>query len=89
MCMARLAEAGIDVDANDTRIARLLRRRQAAANFWAMPMTARKLRSSCWRGARWGRCRTISTVESFRVMVERRHNAIGELVTVSEGGGAS
>ena len=40
--------------------------------------------SSCWRGGCWARCRAIFTVDSFRVMVEKRHNALGKLVTVSE-----
>ena len=41
-------------------------------------------RSSCWRGACSATCRNSSTSNSFRVTVERRHNALGELVTISE-----
>ncbi len=47
-------------------------------------MTAPKPVSNFWPAARSARCRIISTVESFRVMVERRHNALGELTTISE-----
>ena len=41
-------------------------------------------RLSCWRVALSATCREYFTVDSFRVMVEKRHNALGERVTVSE-----
>ena len=40
--------------------------------------------SSFWRGACSARVPHFFDVESFHVTVERRHNALGELVTVSE-----
>ena len=41
-------------------------------------------RSRCSPCAIWARCRKFFDVKSFRVMVERRYNAVGELVTMSE-----
>jgi 2-isopropylmalate synthase len=81
--LARLAELGIDVDAKDKRIARLLddvKQREflgyaydgAEASFELLARRA------------LGQVPVYFDVESFRVMVERRHNAVGELVTVSE-----
>jgi 2-isopropylmalate synthase len=81
--MARLAEAGIDVDARDPRIARMLedvKQREflgyaydgAEASFELLARRA------------LGQVPDYFDVESFRVIVERRHNALGELVTVSE-----
>ena len=49
-----------------------------------MPMTLPKRPLNSLRAGPWGRCRTISTSTVFRVLVERRHNALGKLVTVSE-----
>ena len=49
-----------------------------------MPMTAPMPPSSFWPGARSAACRNYFDVESYRVMVEQRHNALGELVTISE-----
>ena len=40
--------------------------------------------SSCWRGAFLDTCPNYFEVERFRVDVERRHNAQGELETFSE-----
>jgi 2-isopropylmalate synthase len=81
--MARLALLGIDVEASDKRVTRLLeevKRREflgyaydgAEASFELL--TRRAL----------GQVPDYFDVESFRVLVERRHNAKGELVTVSE-----
>ncbi|HEX7777284.1 MAG TPA: citramalate synthase [Parvibaculum sp.] len=81
--LATLEEAGIDVDPKDTRIQRLLdevKEREflgysydgAGASF---QLLARRL---------LGQVPEYFTVESFRVLVERRYNAVGELVTVSE-----
>ncbi|HEX7725496.1 MAG TPA: alpha-isopropylmalate synthase regulatory domain-containing protein, partial [Rhizomicrobium sp.] len=81
--MARLADAGIDVEANDPRIARLLedvKQREflgyaydgAEASFELLARRA------------LGDVPDYFDVESFRVMVERRHDARGDLVTVSE-----
>ena len=81
--LARLAEVGIDLDAKDARISRLLedvKQREflgyaydgAEASFELLARRA------------LGQVPDYFEVESFRVMVERRHNALGELVTVSE-----
>ena len=82
--LARLAEAGIDLDASDARVSRLLdtvKDREylgyaydgAEASFELLARRA------------MGQVPNYFDVESFRVMVERRHNAAGELITVSEG----
>lgn len=81
--LATLEEAGIKVDANDARIQRLLdevKEREflgysydgAGASF---ELLARRL---------LGQVPEFFVVESFRVLVERRYNALGEFVTVSE-----
>ena len=81
--LARLAEVGIDLDAKDARIARLLddiKQREflgyaydgAEASFELLARRA------------LGQVPPYFEVDSFRVLVERRHNARGELVTVSE-----
>jgi len=81
--MSRLSEAGIDVAANDPRIARLLedvKQREflgyaydgAEASFELLARRA------------LGQVRDYFDVESFRVMVERRHDAKGDFATVSE-----
>jgi len=81
--LARLAEAGIDIDAKDPRLAKLLenvKQREylgytydgAEASF---ELLARKA---------LGEVPDYFEVDSFRVIVERRHNALGNLVTVSE-----
>jgi 2-isopropylmalate synthase len=81
--MARLAELGIDVDAKDTRINRLLddvKQREflgyaydgAEASFELLARRA------------VGQVPDYFEVDGFRVTVERRHNAMGELATMSE-----
>lgn len=81
--LARLEEAGIEVDPKDTKIQRLLdevKEREflgysydgAEASF---ELLARRI---------LGQVPEFFNVESFRVMVERRYNAVGDLVTVSE-----
>tara|TARA_R110000824_G_scaffold366730_2_gene555534 strand:- start:37952 stop:39601 length:1650 start_codon:yes stop_codon:yes gene_type:complete len=81
--LVKLEEAGINVDPKDARIQRLLdevKDREflgysydgAGASF---ELLARRL---------LGQVPEFFTVESFRVLVERRYNAVGELVTVSE-----
>ena len=81
--MARLAESGIDIDAKDKRVERLLdevKQREflgyaydgADASFELLARRA------------LGQVPEYFHVESFRVIVERRHNALGELITVSE-----
>ena len=81
--LARLSDAGIDIDAHDGRLARLLedvKQREflgyaydgAEASFELLARRA------------LGQVPDYFDVESFRVIVERRHNALGEFVTVSE-----
>ncbi|MDO8423793.1 MAG: citramalate synthase [Parvibaculum sp.] len=81
--LIKLEEAGITIDPKDTRIQRLLddvKDREflgysydgAGASF---ELLARRL---------LGQVPEFFTVESFRVLVERRYNAAGDMVTVSE-----
>ena len=49
-----------------------------------MPTKARTPPSSCWRGGCWARCRTSSTVKSFRVEGGAPPQRLGKLITVSE-----
>ena len=81
--LVRLSEAGIDIDARDGRLARLLedvKQREflgyaydgAEASFELLARRA------------LGQVPEYFDVESFRVMVERRNNALGEWITVSE-----
>jgi len=81
--LARLAAAGIDLDAKDKRLSRLLedvKQREflgyaydgAEASFELLARRA------------LGQVPDYFDVESFRVMVERRHNSFGDLVTISE-----
>lgn len=81
--LATLEEAGIDVDPKDSRVHRLLeevKEREflgysydgAGASF---ELLARRL---------LGQVPEYFTVESFRVLVERRYNASGDFITVSE-----
>lgn len=81
--LARLADVGIDVDAKDPRIATLLEQVKhneylgyaydgAEASFELLARRA------------LGQVPAYFDVSSFRVLVERRHNARGELLTVSE-----
>ena len=81
--LARLTELGIDLDAKDARISRLLddlKQREflgyaydgAEASFELLARRA------------LGQVPNYFDVEGFRVIVERRHNALGDLVTVSE-----
>jgi 2-isopropylmalate synthase len=82
--LARLAELGIDLDAQDTRVSRLLddvKQREylgyaydgAEASFELLARRA------------LGQVPDYFMVENFKVIVDRRRNARGEFVTVSEG----
>jgi 2-isopropylmalate synthase len=81
--LARLSDLGIEVDPKDKRVARLLedvKQREylgyaydgADASFELLARRA------------LGQVPEYFRVESFRVMVERRYNAVGNLVTISE-----
>ncbi|MFM1815408.1 MAG: hypothetical protein RLZ98_2103, partial [Pseudomonadota bacterium] len=81
--LAELERIGVVVDAKDPRIARILdevKAREAVGYAYegadaSFELLARRL---------LGEVPHYFSVESFRVMVERRHNAVGQLVTVSE-----
>jgi 2-isopropylmalate synthase len=81
--LARLAEAGIDVPADDKRIARLLEDVKAR-EFLGYSYDGAEASFELLARRALGQVPTYFDVESFRVMVERRHNALGDLVTVSE-----
>jgi 2-isopropylmalate synthase len=78
-----LERLGVHVDRDDTRIAALLdevKVREAAGYAYegadaSFELLARRL---------LGEVPRFFKVDSFRVMVEKRHNALGKLVTVSE-----
>ncbi len=81
--LARLSQAGIDLDAKDARVSHLLediKQREflgyaydgAEASFELLARRA------------LGKLPGYFDVDSFRVLVEKRHNARGDLVTVSE-----
>jgi 2-isopropylmalate synthase len=81
--LAELDRMGITVDKDDPRIGRLLdevKERESIGYAYeaadaSFELLARRM---------LGTVPTYFDVESFRVMVERRHNALGNLVTVSE-----
>jgi 2-isopropylmalate synthase len=81
--LAELDRIGIAVPKNDPRVARLLdevKEREADGYAYeaadaSFELLARRI---------LGNVPQFFDVESFRVMVERRHNAMGDLVTVSE-----
>jgi 2-isopropylmalate synthase len=81
--VAELERVGITIDRQDARISTLLDQvKEREANGYAyegadasFELLARRL---------MGEVPNYFTVDSFRVMVEKRHNAIGELMTVSE-----
>ncbi len=81
--LAELARVGVEADRSDPRVDVLLalvkeREAQGYAYEGADASFALLARRAL------GRVPDYFSVESFRVMVERRHNAVGELVTVSE-----
>src|SRR5262245_13338331 len=81
--LAAIERLGIPVGADDSRVVRLLdevKNREAAGYSYeaaeaSFELLARRMLDSVPR---------YFSVDSFRVMVERRHNARGKLVTVSE-----
>jgi len=81
--IAELERLGIAIPKNDERIGRLLeevKEREAAGYAYegaeaSFELLARRM---------LGEVPKYFTVDSFRVMVEKRHNAIGRLITVSE-----
>jgi 2-isopropylmalate synthase len=81
--MARLAEIGINVSADDKRIARLLEEVKSR-EFLGYAYDGAEASFELLARRALGQVPIYFDVESFRVMVERRHNALGDLVTISE-----
>ena len=81
--LARLAEAGIEVDPKDPRINRLLDEvKQKEFEGYAYDGAEASFELMARRAL--GEVSDYFDVNGFRVMVEHRHNAKGELITVSE-----
>ena len=81
--LAELDRIGIAVPKNDPRVARLLDEvKEREANGYAYEAADASFELLARRIL--GNVPQFFDVESFRVMVERRHNAMGDLVTVSE-----
>lgn len=81
--LAELDRLGIQVDRDDPGVGRLLdevKRREA--DGWAYEAADASFDLLARRTL--GKVPEFFRVESFRVLVERRYNAVGELVTVSE-----
>jgi 2-isopropylmalate synthase len=81
--MARLAALGIEVQSSDKRIARLLEDVKSR-EFLGYAYDGAEASFELLARRALGQVPSYFTVESFRVMVERRHNALGNLVTISE-----
>ena len=81
--LARLAEVGIDLDAKDARITRLLEDLKQR-EFLGYAYDGAEASFELLARRALGQVPDYFEIDSFRVLVERRHNARGELVTVSE-----
>jgi len=80
---ARLALLGIEVAPTDKRITRLLEDVKSR-EFLGYAYDGAEASFELLARRALGQVPEYFKVQSFRVMVERRHNAVGELVTVSE-----
>lgn len=81
--LAELARHGIKADKDDPRITRLLETvKEREAQGYAYEAADASFALLAQRIL--GEVSDYFNVESFRVLVERRHNALGELVTISE-----
>jgi 2-isopropylmalate synthase len=81
--VGRLVALGIDADSKDPRVARLLDQiKEREFLGYAYDGAEASLELLARRAL--GKVPTYFTVDGFRVAVERRHNALGEEVTVSE-----
>jgi 2-isopropylmalate synthase len=81
--LAELARIGMEVDKDDPRLASLLDEvKTKEALGYAYEAAGASFELLARRA--FGQVPEFFDVESFRVMVERRHNAKGELVTVSD-----
>jgi 2-isopropylmalate synthase len=81
--LARLTELGIDIDSKDTRLARLLEDVKER-EFLGYAYDGAEASFELLARRALGQVPDYFDVESFRVIVERRHNALGDLTTVSE-----
>ncbi|HEX3484200.1 MAG TPA: citramalate synthase [Micropepsaceae bacterium] len=81
--MARLALLGIEVAPDDKRIGRLLEDVKSR-EFLGYAYDGAEASFELLARRALGQVPNYFQVESFRVMVERRHNALGEMVTISE-----
>ena len=81
--MARLALLAIEVAPTDKRITRLLEEVKSR-EFLGYAYDGAEASFELLARRALGQVPSYFNVQSFRVMVERRHNAVGELVTVSE-----
>jgi len=81
--LARLAAAGVDIEAHDERLARLLEEVKHR-EYLGYSYDGAEASFELFARRALGEVPDYFDVESFRVMVERRHNAVGDLVTVSE-----
>jgi 2-isopropylmalate synthase len=81
--LARLAEVGIRLEPKDVRIERLLAEvKQREFEGYAYDGAEASFELMARRAL--SQVPDYFDVEGFRVMVERRHNALGQLITVSE-----
>ena len=81
--LSRLTEFGLDIDSKDERLARLLEDvKQREFLGYAYDCAEASFELLARRAL--GQVPDYFEVESFRVIVERRHNALGDLTTVSE-----
>ena len=80
---ARLDLLGIEVASDDKRIGRLLEQVKSR-EFLGYAYDGAEASFELLARRALGQVPNYFNVESFRVIVERRHNAVGDLVTVSE-----
>ena len=81
--LSSLKDIGFNVDKDDSRIADLLnivKEREAAGYTYESAQASFELLAR----SIFGKSKDFFNVESFRTLVERRNNAKGELITVSE-----
>ena len=81
--LARLAEAGIVVDADQPRLPRLVEEVKTQ-EFEGYAYDGAEASFELLARRTLGTVPEYFEVESFRVIVERRHNALGKLITISE-----
>jgi 2-isopropylmalate synthase len=81
--LARLREIGLDVDPKDAKVGRLLEDVKER-DFQGLSYDGAEASFELLARRALGGVPEYFRVESFRSLVERRHNARGELVTISE-----